>query len=108
MSAIDDSGRIADRSTVRALGWLPGTAVAVSAAPRIVAVIARADAAESITQQGRLRLHHTTRAVAGIRTGDRLLLAAYLDRRLLIVYTMRLLHQLLDAHHARPGAEFPS
>jgi hypothetical protein len=103
MSAIDRAGRIADRSTVAALGWTLGTRLHLEAAPTHVTLRAALDGTLAVKDHRFLWLPATTRHRLGLRTGDRVLLAAEPTRQTLVVYPPAALDQLLA--HGRSASE---
>lgn len=88
LTSIDDRGRLADRSLIRALGWLPGQPITISIVQLRVVVISQPNGTERITRQGYLRLPAHTRHVCRITSGDRLLIAAALTTGVLTAYSM--------------------
>jgi hypothetical protein len=52
VTPVDARGRLADRSPIRALGWLPGQPITITVLQRAVVVTAQAGAADAITGQG--------------------------------------------------------
>src|SRR5262245_25405707 len=56
VTAIDVSGRLADRSALVALAWQPGHAVAMSVLQGAVVVVSSRDGLRAVTRQGHLRL----------------------------------------------------
>jgi hypothetical protein len=103
VTAIDVWGRLADRSALTALRWRPGLAVAVSIIREAVAVIPHHDSRHTVNQQGHLRLPATVRHLSRLKAGDRLLLAACLDRDVLIAYPMAALDAMVLAYHTMPA-----
>lgn len=97
VSTVDGSGRVGDRSAVRTLGWIPGQSIRIVAASGMVAVSADGEGTAAVTRQGRIRLHHTIRAVSGIRTTDRLLLAVFIEVGRLLILTMDFVYESLEA-----------
>jgi bifunctional DNA-binding transcriptional regulator/antitoxin component of YhaV-PrlF toxin-antitoxin module len=91
VSALDCHGRIADRVVLGALGWAPGTRLAITGDRRMITVRADAEdqsgaqiAARSparvirsrVTPQGHVRLPAEVRHACGMAAGDRVLLMA--------------------------------
>jgi hypothetical protein len=56
MSAVDKSGRVADRSIVRALGWMPGTRLDIREQAGIIVASAACDGVHRIDDRGHLHL----------------------------------------------------
>jgi hypothetical protein len=101
VTTIDPRGRLADRSPLRFLRWQAGTPIRISAAVGTSVVHSDAGGQERITPQGHLRLRPTVRRVCRIGADDRLLVAAYPGRQLLIVLTMPVLDAMLRADPQR-------
>lgn len=95
LTPIDDRGRLADRSSIRALGWSPGQPITISIAQLKVVVISQPNGTERITRQGYLRLPAHIRHVCRIAPGDRLLIAAALTTGVLTAYSMPSLESAL-------------
>src|SRR5258708_333913 len=75
-SAMDKSGRIADRSPVQALGWQPGTRLHIREQTGVMVATAAADGVHCLDRQGHLHLPIAYRRWCHLRAGDRLLLSA--------------------------------
>lgn len=107
LSAVDRSGRIADRSIVRTLRWVPGELLDVGEHRGIVTVRAVTGRRGPVGTCGRvdgrgfLHLPPTVRRRCGLTAGDRLLLAADPDAGQLTGYPLPTLGLLLAA--APPG-----
>jgi hypothetical protein len=99
LTPIDDRGRLADRSPIRALGWPPGQAITISVVQETVIVVSQPTGAESITRQGHLRLPARVRHICRLTSGDRLLMAAAPGPGILVGYTMPSLESILLTHH---------
>lgn len=100
MGRVDASGRISQRALVRALGWQPGQRVAVE----LVAgsVLVRPDAAGTVVLGGKpyVVLPAAVRLRCGVRAGDAVLVAARLDRGVLVVHPLSVVDGWLAEHHA--------
>jgi hypothetical protein len=99
LTPIDDRGRLADRSPIRALGWSPGEPITISVIQQAVIAISQPSGAESITRQGHLRLPARIRHMCRLISGDRLLVAAAPATGLIVAYTMPYLESILLRHH---------
>jgi hypothetical protein len=99
LTPIDDRGRLADRSPIRALGWPPRQPITISVLQETVVVISQPNGTESITRQGHLRLPAPVRHLCHLTPGNRLLLAAAPGPDILVGYTMPLLESILLTHH---------
>jgi hypothetical protein len=104
VTTIDGRGRLADRSPLRILQWRPGRRVDMSLAQGAVIVLARRTGDHAVTRQGYLRLPVPIRRLSRLNSGDRMLLAAFADRGLLVAYTMPTVNAMILAYHAaHPG-----
>jgi hypothetical protein len=107
-SAVDRSGRVADRSIVRALAWAPGTRLDIRERTGVMVVRAATDGVHRISDRGHLLLPLAARRWCRITTGDRLLLAADPATGLLMVHPLPVLDRLLaEAHAAAAGGGAP-
>src|SRR5689334_13285665 len=79
LSALDHSGRVSDRSLVRALGWAAGTRLDVHERAGLIVVGASAEGVHCVSDTGFVTVPLTVRRWCRLRTGDRLLLAGYLS-----------------------------
>lgn len=86
MAAMDDRGRITDRSVLRALGWIPGTPIRMEVDGGVAVITAGPDGPSQITPPGHLRLPATVRHRLGLRPGNRMLLAAIPAAPRLLLY----------------------
>jgi hypothetical protein len=101
LSVVDNSGRIADRSIVRMLGWVPGTRLEVHERAGLIVVYPAADGVHCISERAFLKLPLTVRRWCRIHPGDRVLVAAHAATGVLVVHPPTRLHSLLaDAHAA--------
>lgn len=103
LTPIDDRGRLANRSPIRAVGWPPGQSITISIVRQTVVVISQANGTESITRQGHLRLPVRVRHICHLTSGDRLFIAAAPASGVLLGYTMPLLESILLKHHIPTG-----
>jgi hypothetical protein len=105
ITTIDARGRVSDRSPLRALQWPPGLPIVMSAVPGVVLVVAQAGGGDAVTRQGHLRLRADTRRRCRVGAGDRLLLAAYRDRGLLMAFAMPVVDEMVHAYHVKLANE---
>jgi hypothetical protein len=106
MSVVDKSGRLTDRSIVRALGWIPGTRLDVHERDGLIVVYPAADGVHCVSQRAFLKLPLTVRRWCGIRSGDRVLVAAHPATGVLVLHSLTKLHTLLtDGHAAALGGD---
>jgi hypothetical protein len=80
LTPIDDRGRLADRSPIRALGWPPGQAITISVVQETVIVVSQPTGAESITRQGHLLLPARVRHICRLNAGTAYSLQQRRDR----------------------------
>jgi AbrB family looped-hinge helix DNA binding protein len=92
---MDDRGRLADRSAIRAADWAPRQPVAISVTHDHRLLIVRAGGPETITRHGYLRLPARIRHALGLAAGDRLLVTVTATPRLLTVYPMATVEAIL-------------
>jgi hypothetical protein len=76
LSAVDKSGRVADRSIVRVLGWGPGTRLDIREQAGIIVARPAADGVHCVGARGHLHLPLAVRRWCRLTAGDRVLLAA--------------------------------
>ena len=101
---MDESGRVADRAMISALGWQPGDRLTITAGAGVV--IARRDPGGLVTMPAKpyLVIPAALRRRCGLRPGDRVLLAVFPDRDELAAYSFAVVDQALRAHAPVPGA----
>jgi AbrB family looped-hinge helix DNA binding protein len=104
VSGVDQRGRIGDTSTIQALGWRPGCEVGLSLLPGAAAASVSRGGRDRIGAQGRLSLPVPVRRCLRLRPGDRVLLAADMDRELIIVYTDAALNAMTCWYAGSVGA----
>jgi hypothetical protein len=103
MGRIDASGRVADRVVTQALGWQFGDRLTLSGTSGVV--LARRDPAGMLAlgQKPYITIPSVLRTRCGLRTGDRVLLAATPDEDMLTVYPLSTLHQAIHNSRAAEG-----
>ncbi|MEV4139876.1 hypothetical protein AB0J72_47920 [Dactylosporangium sp. NPDC049742] len=94
VTTIDDRGRLADRSPVKALGWAAGQPVTSQPAQDHVMLAADAAGDPAVNRQGFLRLPIPVRRMLQLTAGDRLLVVTDATEDLMIVYTMSAVQRL--------------
>jgi hypothetical protein len=99
VTTVDDRGRLADRSALRLLAWEPGSVLRFTVLHGAIMVSPAPDGIRSVTRQGHLRLPAPVRRACDISRGDRLLVLASRDQKLLVVYTASILDSVLLTHH---------
>lgn len=88
ITTIDDRGRLASRSLVRALGWESGTRFQIYPLSEMVIVTPWQNGVELITRHGYIRLPPAVRRGLALGGGDRVLLMASSEHQLLVGFTM--------------------
>lgn len=93
VTPMDDRGRLADRSPIRAAGWSPGQPVTISITRDHIAIVG--DGPHAITDHGHIRLPSYVRHACRLVPGDRLLVAVPAPG-VLAVYPMAALEAILS------------
>ncbi|MFD9735687.1 hypothetical protein [Umezawaea sp. NPDC059074] len=99
VTTIDNKGRLADQSPLRALGWLPEAAISIAAARGAMVLVTRNNGPDTVTRQGHLRLPAPVRHSCRIKTGARLLVAALPEQDMLLIYPSSTVDAALLAYH---------
>jgi hypothetical protein len=101
---IDASGRVTDQAIACVLGWQEGDRLTLTASPGIVT--ARRDPGGMVTVPARacIAIPAVLRRRCGLRTGDRVLLAALPGQHTLTAYSFAVVDQALRAHGTFPLA----
>jgi bifunctional DNA-binding transcriptional regulator/antitoxin component of YhaV-PrlF toxin-antitoxin module len=99
LGRIDASGRIADRAVTTALGWSNGDRLTLTAEAGVV--IARRDPGGLVTMPSRpyVVIPAALRSRCGLKTGDRVLLAAIPGEDLLAAYPLAIVDQAIRSCH---------
>jgi hypothetical protein len=100
VSAVDKSGRLADRSVIRVLGWVPGTRLTIRECGGTIVVSAGADGVHRISDRGHLHLPLAVRRWCRLAAGDRVLLAVDRATGVLVAHPSAVLDRLLAGVHA--------
>jgi len=100
ITTLDDSGRLADRSTVRLLGWKPGDRLDIAVHAGIGRVVAADGGRLTVAARGYVRIPAAAQRQLGVACSDRVLVMVQPDQDLLLVYPMATVTSLLT----RPGA----
>jgi bifunctional DNA-binding transcriptional regulator/antitoxin component of YhaV-PrlF toxin-antitoxin module len=103
MAALDCHGRIADRTTLDALGWPVGHRLTIRGAAATLTVTADPAGQIQVIRRGHLRIPAALRHRYGLATGDRVLLAADPTRSHLTIYPRAALDNALTAQPAAPA-----
>jgi hypothetical protein len=104
-TTIDDKGRLADRTPIKALDWTPGTRVTVAMIAPAGIILARRGGPTAITTGGHLRLPADIRQGCRIVGGQRLLVVAHPDDDLLVAYTPMAFDAMATAYHTTITAQ---
>ncbi|MGI5151418.1 AbrB/MazE/SpoVT family DNA-binding domain-containing protein [Plantactinospora sp. CA-294935] len=106
LSAVDKSGRIADRSIVQVLDWVPGARLDVRERAGMIVVRAALDGVHRVDDRGYLLLPLAVRRWCRLGAGDRVLLAADPTSGVLVAHPLATLDRLLaGVHEAVAGGE---
>ena len=100
LSALDDRGRLADRTIMQALGWSAGLRLDIRETDGRLVICPREHGACHVTGQGHLRVPAALRHRCGLEPGDRVLLAADPQRRQLVAYPPAALDALIGGQDA--------
>jgi hypothetical protein len=100
LSALDDRGRLADRTIMQALGWSAGLGLDISETDGRLVIRPRGHGAFHVTSQGHLRVPAALRHRCGLEPGDRVLLAADPHQRRLVAYPPAALDALIGGQLA--------
>jgi hypothetical protein len=102
---IDASGRVADRAIISALGWRGGDRLTLTAGAGVM--VARRDPGGMVTMPARpyIVIPAALRRRCGLRTGDRVLLAALPGQDTLAAYPLAVVDQAIRAHGPFPRGE---
>jgi bifunctional DNA-binding transcriptional regulator/antitoxin component of YhaV-PrlF toxin-antitoxin module len=102
---IDASGRIADRTVIRALGWSGGDRLTMTADAGVI--MAHRDPGGMVTLPGRayIAIPAPLRRRCGLQPGDRVLLAAVPDDDTLTAYCLAVVDQAIRACGFFPHAQ---
>ncbi|MFY1702982.1 hypothetical protein ACN28G_14745 [Micromonospora sp. WMMA1923] len=100
MAAVDASGRIGDRMMNGVLGWSAGTRLQAAEGGGMIVVRAARCGSFAVTAGGHLHLPAALRHWCGLRSGDRVLLAADPVDGLLVVHPPVVLDTVLAEVHA--------
>ena len=100
LSALDDRGRLADRTIMQALGWPAGLRLDISETNGRLVIRLREHGTFHVTGQGHLRIPAPLRHRCGLEPGDRVLLAADPHQRQLVAYPPAALDALIAGQAA--------
>ncbi|MGO1053020.1 AbrB/MazE/SpoVT family DNA-binding domain-containing protein [Crossiella sp. CA198] len=100
MGSIDASGRIANRTVVKALGWRTGDRLEFQVAGGVIVARPVPHGLATMWHAPYVAIPAPIRHLCGLRSGDRVFVVAHPAHQNLIVYTTPVLDQLLHDHHA--------
>jgi hypothetical protein len=95
VTTVDVRGRMADRSSMRLLDWLPGQSVEATISGGAALIVPRHGTPSAVTRQGHLRLPLAMRRALRIGAGDRLLLTICPIPGFLIAQTMSAVNTMI-------------
>ncbi|SFR27352.1 hypothetical protein SAMN04488564_11110 [Lentzea waywayandensis] len=95
VATLDDRGRVADRHMTAALNWTATTRLNIREHDGLLAVTADPHGVFKLTKQGHVRLPADARRAAHLKSADRVLLVAHLDRQTVTVFPPIALDQLV-------------
>ena len=100
MATLDRGGRIGDRRIMRALGWRPDEHLDVTLVDEVMLIRPHHDGRFRVPPGLLAVIPAPVRHWCALSPGDRVLLAADLERGVLVVHTTTTLDRLVLAHHA--------
>jgi anti-sigma factor RsiW len=95
IATLDDRGRVADRQMTATLNWTATTRLSIRQHDGLLVVAADPYGVFNLTKQGHVRLPADARRAGHLRSGDRVLLVAHLDRQTVTVFPPVALDQLV-------------
>nr|BFE56483.1 hypothetical protein GCM10020063_010090 [Dactylosporangium thailandense] len=95
ITTVDDSGRLADRSTVRLLGWKPGDRLDITVQVGVGRIVATNDGRLSVAARGYVRIPAAARRLLGVDCGDRVLVMIKPEQNALLMYPMATVTSML-------------
>lgn len=103
LARVDHSGRAADRLVAAAAAWRPGEAIEVVTTSHAVVFRPHPNGLLKVTQSRRIALPAVVRHRFSIEAGDRILLAAFEEHRVVVAYPLATLDRALAAFHVHPA-----
>lgn len=94
LTRCDSKGRLANRQPFRTLGWTTGQAITIAGENGILAIHPRPCGPETLNSAGFLHLPAAIRQRHRIHHGEPLLVAAYPDRDLVLIFTAAALDEM--------------
>jgi hypothetical protein len=102
LSALDDRGRLADRTIMQTLGWFAGLHLTITETRGLLVIRSQEHGEFHVTGQGHLRVPAPLRHRCGLEPGDRVLLAADPRQGQLVIYSPAALDALIARQAADP------
>jgi hypothetical protein len=100
MARLDASGRFSARRLLRALAWPPGHRVDAVVDGDAVVFAGSRTGRQAVGSRGELAVPAAARALAGIADDGHVVLAAVLERGVLVVHARAVVTRLLLEHYA--------
>lgn len=100
IATVDDRGRVTDQTLFRALGWGPGDRIDITVSADVLVIRTSEEGVFKLTGKGHLHIPAAVRRWCDLDTGDRVLLAAAPDHRLMVVHSMVALDTMVIEYHA--------
>ncbi|NQE85966.1 hypothetical protein [Nocardia terpenica] len=101
VTSVSVNGRLSDRRPVGVLDWGPEPKLAIEVAGRTIIVRQDPNGDRRLTGRGHLLLPAVCRHRCQITPGERVLVAASVRRKFLLIYPMRVIEQALSSLHER-------
>ncbi|MBR7836927.1 hypothetical protein KDL01_26855, partial [Actinospica durhamensis] len=100
VAAIDASGRVREKTLLRALGWRAGEALDLRIADQTAALWPAPYGSIHVDSRDQFALPRGCRTLLGIEAGDRVLLAASTEINVLLVYSAPVVVEWIRQHLA--------
>lgn len=107
MGRLDEAGRVFDHAVVACLGWRPGDRLTIAGTPAVVLARREPDGLIVLPARPCLVIPARLRHRSGLRTGDRVVLAAYPQLDRLVIYPLVTVHEALARHLDPPPPTGP-
>jgi hypothetical protein len=99
-AVINDRGRIAAQPVLQAMGWQPGTPLAIRESAGLILITADPDGTSRVTGDGHLRISAVVRHWCGLSPSSRVLLVAEPSEGRLVVHPAASLDAIITRAHA--------
>jgi bifunctional DNA-binding transcriptional regulator/antitoxin component of YhaV-PrlF toxin-antitoxin module len=100
LAAVDDRGRVMAHLVVGALGWEPGTRLAIHERGGLVVVTADPSGTAAVTGQGHLRLPAPVRRYCGLDAGCRILLVGDPSKSRVVMHPAAMVDAMITREYA--------